>query len=121
MSDATVFGRAWVFDYDDLNYIETWEHEFEPTEDTRMSGSEWANEHLRECYSDKDLRKLFELPPTGNFQVLFKGTMHGFWTGGYDCAEEWDEEFNVEECKHQSISEEYVKGLIDSIKQPQES
>lgn len=105
---ATVFGRAWVFD-DDHCQIEVWEHEFEPQDIGARSGAGWAHEHLCECYSNKDLRELFGLPPEGNFQVMFKGTITGGMSG-YEC-QEWEEDFDLEEVKYQLVSPDYMKAF----------
>lgn len=110
MTKAIVLGRAWIFDGDHPQ-IEVWEHEFEPTDDSRFrSGALWAKEHLCETYTDDDLREMFNLPKEGNFQVLFKGTLSGYKVYSLE-GDDWNEEFDVEESQFQPIGEEYMECL----------
>jgi hypothetical protein len=113
MGAVSVFGRAWIYD-DEPSEIAVWEHELEPMGSERRSGADWASEHLRECYSDKDLREMFDLPPSGDFQVLFRGTLDGGMTG-YE-SPEWDEWFEVEESKHKAIPAEFKRWKNASLR-----
>ena len=118
MPATILLGRAWfIDDPEEIVELEVWEHELEPMTGGRRSGADWCREHLLECNDASALRELLGVPPTGNFQVLFKGTMDGGMTGGalWD-GEEWDEWFDLEECKCEPIPEGYRDLLLDMNK-----
>jgi hypothetical protein len=111
MKSATAFvqGRIWFFG-DEEHEIELWVHEVESMDLKGRSSEEWAREHFNESYQDRDLRKLFEVPLEGDYQIVFKGTLRGSECGPWEApTSEWDEEFDVEETVSERIPEEYVR------------
>lgn len=108
-TSSKILGRAWVYDTGDPTEIELWEHQLAPmTLDNKISGQEWAKNYFNECLSDKDLRKIFGLPETGNFQVLFSGEMSGGYSGFE--VREWDEQFDLdEEFQVAPIPDEFIQ------------
>jgi hypothetical protein len=113
MSIAQVFGRAWLYD-EEPNEIQVWEHTIYPMKPLHRSGAEWCLEHLQQCYSDKDLRELLKVPETGNFQVIFKGTIEGSYVGYFD--QEWEDQFDLEESQSEPIPDEWMNFISDDPK-----
>jgi hypothetical protein len=112
VTSKTIFGRAWFYDTGDAPEFDTWEHEFEPMELHQRSGAEWAHEFLVDGPED-ELRDLFEIPKTGSFQVLFKGSMCGDTVRTPDCPGEWEEWFDVEEMNFIAVPKEWVNQRLD--------
>ena len=107
-TSSKILGRAWIYDTGDPCQVDVWEHELEPMTGRNRSGADWAKEHFNECFSDDSLRKFFNLPATGSFQVLFSGEMSGGPCGGYE-YQEWDEQFDLDEgFKVAEIPEEFL-------------
>jgi hypothetical protein len=110
MTKTSILGRAWIYD-DDPNDIEVWEHELVPMTFKERSGAEWCLEHLQN-YTPEDLREVLKVPKTGNFQVIFKGTLEGEMSGYYE--PEWDEWFELEESKFEPIPDTWMEMLNGS-------
>ena len=111
MPFVKVLGRAWLWDEDPAD-VELWVHDLEPTDvaGSLRSGEDWARDHFAECYTDADLRKLFDVPAEGNFQVLFKGKVEGERCGPWEAPDsEWDEWFEVEEVKVEPVPQAFVE------------
>jgi hypothetical protein len=109
MSAKKILGRVWF--YGENYTIETFEYAIEPTGMCRRSGADWTREHLYECYKEKELRGLLEVPLEGDYQVLFKGEMDGCRSGyEYQESDEW---FELEESKFEAIPKEYLECLIE--------
>lgn len=102
-TSKTIYGRVWFID-GQAKDMEVYCHELLPTDLKSRGDESWAKEHLCECYTDAGLRELLKVPE-GDHQVIFTGTMEG-----WDCGNgEWDEEFNVDQVRHEPIPEQYVK------------
>jgi hypothetical protein len=96
--------RIWITESDGVVLIETWSYELEQMEGGKRSVAEWTHEYLGECYNDEDVRKVFNLPATGDWQVLMKGTIQG----GYDSySGEHDSYLQIDEFVTASIPAEY--------------
>lgn len=88
------FARVWIAE-DDVDSVETWVHNLTSIDAMHRSADDWVREFLqcldREWYADE-----FNLGP-GSWQILFKGTLRGFWVYCYDYAvHEYDEDMTVE-------------------------
>lgn len=114
MSFVNVMGRAWFFD-DEPDQIEIWEYALEPMDLKTRSGAEWCLQYMRECLDSDDLRHTLGVPAEGNFQVIFKGRMEGWFSGCYE-GDEWDECFELDESKCEPIPAEFLKILIEPTK-----
>lgn len=112
MSTANVEGRIYFYDTGDPFDIEVWKYELEPMDGMGRSSADWAREHLCECHTDEDLREMFDLPEDGNWQVIFKGTLRGFRCGNPMDGEDWDEEFEVDECQSQRIPDDSLEFFL---------
>lgn len=106
MISLQIEGRAWVYE-DEHDELEVWEYAFVPMALGRRSGSAWAREYFTESCSNK-LREIFNLPVDGNFQVIFKGKMIGYFSPSHD-GDEWEDEFELEESRHEEIPELFMK------------
>lgn len=103
MTSCKVLGKAWLYDDGEKPDICFWVHELDPMDTNRRSSEDWAYVHFRDIQDEKSLRDMFRLPPDGNFQVLFSGTL----CGQFDHTEEWDEEFTVDEFQVAEIPDDY--------------
>ena len=102
-TSMVVRGRAWVYEEDHYD-LDIWIHELAPMKFNDPDGTYWAREYF--AYQD-DLREFFSLPATGNYQVLFKGTLKGWWAG-YE-SPEWEEDFELAESSYENIPDEYIQ------------
>lgn len=109
---AKVQGRLWIIDCD-LCDSSFWSHELDPTDLMRRPTSEWAMEHFG-IYGDEELRTMFDLPPEGDFQVLFTGYIVA--SRSYDG--EWDEEFEVESSEFAPVPENHFRSMGDNNEGP---
>ncbi len=102
--------RIWIIETDGVVQIETWSYELKGTDlGKSYPVDEWSHEHLCECYDNEDFRKEFELPETGNWQIIMKGTIQG----GYDSyTGEGLEDMHILEFKTAPVSEEYVNAVF---------
>lgn len=101
MSRAKFRARITI-EEDDLQEIEIWDDELSPFgKDGRCSIREWVKNHFDD-YSNQDLREWFELPATGNYEVLLEGTIVG--TESY--YGEYDEDVTIDKIQSQLILEQ---------------
>lgn len=107
-SSCEFIGRYFISEVEVLDYS-IWVYELEPMCMQRRDSRSWVVEHM-DCYTLEDLRKLFSLPETGAYQVLFKGTLTGGKTWSLD-GEDWDEELDVTEVKSEEIPKDYLDAI----------
>jgi len=104
MASKVEFGfRVWVHPEDgDPADIEVWFQGLEPTESGKCHVSDWA----REILCNEDFHDLFDLDKDKHWQVVGKGTLHGW----YDYFGEYDEEFDVIEFEKAEVPETWLYG-----------
>jgi len=107
---AEIAGRLFLVDELDVVDIETWCYRLVPMDLALRPVEEWAEEHIREI-AGETLRELLGVPSAGNFQVLFRATLRGFWVRPYD---EYDESIEFREVEYEAIPENYLKMLQES-------
>lgn len=106
MSTAKFEARLWI-DEESVR-VETWAYELIPTDRKHCGAAEWAAHHLEE-YDREFFLQCFELDPTKNWQVIFRGSIHGWYTDYYG---DYDEDFDVESFETAEIPESYFKGYL---------
>ncbi len=111
-SKATFQGRAFVYDTGDCTELAIWCNELVPMTDGRRSSEEWITEHFHECYLDRELRELFQLPPTGNYQVLFEGELEAYLSGSPIDIQDWAEDLSLEVKETKPIPDEWLEILL---------
>lgn len=108
---ATKFqGRFYLID-NCLTDLKCWVYEFEPMTDGKRSSEDWAESHIQESYSAKDLRELFDLPVEGDFQVLFTAEIDGKMSYGVD-GDDYNEWLDVIEYSYQPVPTEYATYFV---------
>lgn len=105
-------GRFYIID-DCLTDLKCWIYEFE----AKRSTEEWAESHLQENYSVKDLRKLFELPAEGDLQVLFTADIDGKTSYGPD-GDDYNEWLDIEKVAYQRVPEEFARYFTPQVQEP---
>lgn len=101
---AVEFGfRLWVHPKDsDPTEIEVWYSGLESTVPGRGLITDWALESL----SNEDHHYLFDLDDDKHWQVVGKGTLHGW----YNYFSEYDEELDIIEYQKQEVPESWLYG-----------
>jgi hypothetical protein len=90
---------------DEIVHTEFWDDELTPMQSGHRRTAEWAQEHVQGCWFREDYNDRFELPPTGNFEVVFSATISGWYD---DFNGEWDEEVEISGYVKQALTEEYM-------------
>ena len=98
--------RLWI-DADGVRDISAWVHELDQPTTTGLSGAEWVVDHLQSCYSREEFNEWFKLDPAKCYQVIFRGTLNGFWSG-LPGEEEYDEYIDVEDFVAAGMPSEYL-------------
>lgn len=89
--------------------LKCWCYELDPMKVSMRPSEEWVEEHIQQCYSEEDLRKMFLLDEGKNYQVLFSGQLSGYYD---DHTGEWDEELNGVVFESEEVPEEYSKQFL---------
>jgi len=108
-SSAQFAGRVYVVEEHGGLDLVIWVDEFIPMNTKNRPAAEWVAEHIQ-AMSEQDLREGLLLPPQGNFQVLFKGTIRGYRCGEWD--QEFDEELEFTEHSSQPVPEDWLEYVL---------
>lgn len=107
-TSATVQGRLFIVEEYGCVRVDLWHHSLVPMEYGKRPVEEWVAEHIREL-DESTLRQGLQLPLSGNFQVLFKATIHGFTVLPYH---EYDEELDFDDvAEYMPIPDDFLKYL----------
>lgn len=106
-STAVKFKARIIVEDGGTKEIEVWDDELSPFDGAKRPIRDRAKEHLSECYSEKDLRELLELPAEGNYEVLIEGMLTGHMVGWE--TQEWDEDLDITSIKSQKIPNDWYK------------
>lgn len=95
--------RVWVYVQDgDSPDIEIWYHGLEKTDPATRFVSDW----IAESFENYALRKVFDLDPDKNWQVVGKGKVHVYKDYFYD---EYDEQLEIVEFEKQEVTDSYIE------------
>lgn len=112
MSGCEFLCRVLLFEHDPPEY-QVWVHELYPLGDVaKRESDEWVKCHLGDLGND-GFRDHLGLDKDGNWQVLFKGRLRGYWV--HYPESEYDEDMYVVSIDaKEMIPESYLKLLEES-------
>lgn len=111
-NQSRIYGRLFIYDTGDPPDLSFWQHELLDLDDPSdyQCVEDWAREYFWNALSEEDLRNMFSLPATGNYQVLFEGDMKS-QICTTDGIEEQDEWFEVSNHWSREIPKEWMDDL----------
>src|ERR1700722_6402011 len=116
MSHCTFYARVWL-SADDVEEIEVWVHELQPTKDAkRLPSDEWVQDHFQDQWNRDKFMKLISGPKPGKgYQILIRGTLEGH--KGY-----WDDEYyehvEIESSQYEELPDDWFEDTEYRITEP---
>jgi hypothetical protein len=107
-------GRVRIRDCEVEN-LEIWVYELDPTEIGRRPATEWIASHFENVWTYEMFASEFGIVEEGNYQVIFKGLIVG-WE---DQDGEWDEGIDIKQFRLQRLPDAWFEDIDRYLTEPE--